>query len=144
MSTKEKVLDRKSRLEKLRELINRAPDLTQIELVDKMSLAGFHVTQASVSRDIKTLGLQKRDGVYMKDTPFSPILRKSVKSCEMAGENLVVVKTIPGAANYIAEWVDEEIREGIVGTVAGDNTFFVAVKTKKSGQNIIKKLSSFL
>jgi len=136
--------NRKERLARLREIISSNPNFTQLELVQKMSKKGYDVTQASISRDIKALGIHKKEGEYVKDTTLASFVKRTIKSCEMSGDNLVVVKTIPGAANYVAEWIDGEENEGIVGTVAGDNTFFIAASNKKAAKKINDKLNSLI
>ena len=122
------------------ELIDQYDIDTQDELASMLKARGLKVTQATVSRDIKELRLIKvlsDDGVYkyatvdkaeadLKDR-FINIFAHSVLSMSATG-NLVVVKTIPGTASAAAEAIDSMRMEEVVGTIAGDNSIFIAVK----------------
>ena len=135
--------DREARLEHLRSVIQESPQTTQQELVKVMKRQGFTVTQASISRDLQALSVRKYGGQYTFEsgsTTAQKFIHAAIQSIERAGDHLLVVKTIPGAANYVAELIDGRSWDGIVGTVAGDNTFFIAVKDKKSAATIVKRL----
>ena len=122
------------------ELIDQYDIDTQDELASMLKARGLKVTQATVSRDIKELRLIKvlsDDGVYkyatvdkaeadLKDR-FINIFAHSVLSMSATG-NLVVIKTIPGTASAAAEAIDSMRMEEVVGTIAGDNSIFIAVK----------------
>ena len=127
------------RQEKILELIAENDINTQEELLDYLSADGYFVTQATISRDIKDLRLVKTlspNGKY-KYTPekapahdisskFNTLYTDSVLSTVSCG-NLVVIKTISGLAGAVCAALDSlEMRE-IVGTIAGDDTIFVAV-----------------
>ena len=134
--------DRESRLEQLRAVIRDSPQTTQQELVKMMKRLGYLVTQASISRDLQQLSVRKLGGRYVLEpaTTSQRFIHTAIQSIQKAGDNLLVVKTIPGAANYVAELIDEYSWKEIVGTVAGDNTFFIAVKDKNSDSAIVKRL----
>ena len=122
------------------ELIDQYDIDTQDELASMLKARGLKVTQATVSRDIKELRLIKvlsDEGVYkyatvdkaeadLKDR-FINIFAHSVLSMSATG-NLVVIKTIPGTASAAAEAIDSMRMEEVVGTIAGDNSIFIAVK----------------
>lgn len=112
---------------------------TQSDIVRTLSKRGIHAAQASVSRDIVELGLVKAGGVYRTAPagvgvadPELP-LRTWVRAVEAAGPNLVVVRCDPGTAQGVARALDVVRPRGVVGTVAGDDTIFVAMRTTKDG-----------
>ena len=130
---------RQSRQSKILELIRTQNIDTQDRLAAKLNAAGFKVTQATVSRDIKELGLIKVPGqggrsVYAlapKGSPadeerFRKILRDTVTEIK-AAENILVIKTLSGCANAAAEAIDNLSPDSVVGTLAGDNTIFAAI-----------------
>ena len=111
---------------------------TQEELAEELKKRSFYVTQATVSRDIKELRLVKtlsKDGVYKYDTGersesgmmnrFMRIFSQSVVSIRSTG-NLIIIHTLSGSANAAAEAVDALRWPQVLGTLAGDNTIFVA------------------
>ena len=113
---------------------------TQDELIAHLQACGFSVTQATVSRDIRELRLVKvaENGCYRYALPqreesheegkYQSILRQSVVGMEPAG-NLVVVKTYPGMANAAAAALDAWKLPDMVGSLAGDDTIFIAMRT---------------
>lgn len=117
----------------------------QDEVVREMTILGFEVTQSSISRDFRELGVIKVGGTYRPakmlhaDESKSPFQRL-IRSVDTAGPNLVVIKTSSGAASAVAEEIDVESLDGVVGTVAGDNTIFVATRSKLSQTKVIDKV----
>ena len=142
---------RYSRQNKILELIGSEEVDTQEKLVELLNEQGFKATQATVSRDIKELGLvktSKKGGKsYYIQTPermpddqkYSSILRQTVIDIRRA-ENIIVIHTMNGCANAAAEVIDRISPECVVGTLAGDNTIFVAVD---SNSNVDKVLDIF-
>lgn len=129
---------------------------TQEELARLLSEQGFKVTQATVSRDIKELRLIKvltPDGGYKYATVekaesdmqerFIRLFSNCVVSINNAG-NLIVIKTISGSASVAAEAIDSSNWPEIAGTIAGDNTIFVAVREGKSVPDIIKRFQKMM
>lgn len=100
---------------------------SQIELAERLTAAGFTVTQASVSRDLDELGIGKQNGRYLlpDPKPKQPAIHGVV--FHTAGADLIVGKCLPGLASAIAVQIDAENFSEIVGTIAGDDTIFVAV-----------------
>ena len=108
----------------------------QEELISVLRTQGLSVTQATVSRDIKELGLVKVSGKVKKYRYARPEdtrsdisgqvdrLRAVVLSCECA-QNMVVIKTLAGNGNSIAVVVDGAKTEGVLGSIAGDDTIFI-------------------
>ena len=115
----------------------------QDELVDVLKASGFNVTQASVSRDLDEIGVVKVDGHYAKaefsDSAASPF---GLKAIEPAGDNMVVLKCSSGLASAAAVQIDAETMAEIVGTIAGDDTIFIAVRNAHDQKTAIKKLRS--
>jgi len=138
------------------EIIDQHNVDTQDELATMLMDHGIKVTQATVSRDIKELRLIKvltEDGTYkyatvdkaeagLKDR-FTNIFAHSVLSLAATG-NLVVIKTISGTANAASEAIDSLRLEEIVGTIAGDNTIFVAVRDTQDVPELIRRFHGML
>lgn len=150
------MMGKNARQRRIVEIISRHDIDTQEELVAWLAEDGFSVTQATVSRDIRDLGLVKvmsPDGKKYryqlqqpKDTKserFLSVFRNTVLSIK-AAENLIVVKTETGSANAAAETVDRLSLDGILGVIAGDNTIFAAVDTAANAAEIVKKLEEIL
>lgn len=114
-------------------------------LLSRLRARGFQATQATVSRDINELNLEKavsENGVscYMRanrasGVHFENIFRQSVVSIDYAG-NILCVKCRSGLANGACIMLESMNLEGVVGTIAGDDTFFVLVRTETDARNI--------
>lgn len=141
---------------KIREIITKNEIETQDELVDALKKAGYNVTQATVSRDIKELHLVKvplPDGRYKYSLPadnrFNPLqklkrtLVDSFVSIDYA-ENLVVLKTLPGNANAVAALIDNLDWEEIMGTISGDDTILIVCRTKSQSEKVTKRFLQML
>ena len=129
---------------------------TQEELCEILKNCGYDVTQATVSRDVKELQLIKvpdNQGYYYALPDNSPILnshermrrlfKDSVISIDYS-ENIVVIKTLPGAAQSIASLIDTAELENILGTVAGDDTIFIVVKPLNAVKGIVKDFEELI
>lgn len=114
---------RSERLAHLRDLIAQQAVANQAEIVAALQQAGFSCTQSSVSRDLADLNALKKNGRYVL-APSGPTL--DIVSVEPAGPNLLVVKTPIGAASLIGVQIDSLNLSQIVGTIAGDDTIFIA------------------
>lgn len=141
---------------KLIEIINHYEIETQEALADALRKEGFLVTQATVSRDIKDLGLIKvmtANKTYKYAQPASVeqknsgkmlnLFRDSVISIDFAG-NLIVIKTIAGGANTAAGLIDKLNFTEVIGCVAGDDTILVVIKQADRVSDIVDKLKSLL
>ena len=132
----------------IRELVaDRAP-ATQAELLDLLEEAGVPSTQPVLSRDLRALGVVKRQGAYALPgedhvTPLEK-LAALLRGAEAAGPHMVVVHSEPGAANAIARAFEAENPDGVVGTIAGDYTVFVAVDAPEAGAAVIAFLQELL
>ncbi|HEY8560754.1 MAG TPA: hypothetical protein VIL74_10305 [Pyrinomonadaceae bacterium] len=112
----------------------------QEELAEILEKKGFSVTQSSVSRDLLELGIVKVGGFYaLPQKPKSDLVFGLVK-LEIAGENMVVAKTEAGLASACAVRIDSAGIEEIVGTIAGDDTIFIAVRGAKEQKAVLKKV----
>lgn len=140
---------------KILELIKQYPITTQDELLQKLEEAGYSVTQSTVSRDIKTLRLQKThavDGKYRYQAPasaqpdvrngFSGILSSSVVSVDLA-QNIVVVKTYSGMASAACAAIDSMELSSVVGSLAGDDTIFIACVDEVSAKDLRTSLMEY-
>ena len=129
---------------------------TQEELARMLSAQGFEVTQATVSRDIKELRLIKvltGEGRYKYATVeraesdmqerFINLFSSCVISITSAG-NIIVIKTMAGSAAVAAEAIDSMKWNEIAGSIAGDNTIFVAVRDGKSIADVMKKFQKMI
>ena len=139
--------DRRKRHLKILELISTRSLRTQEELADALAAQGWEVTQSSVSRDIAALRLIKVDGVYRKPPPraagINPDERRvaeGVLTIDTAGDSLVVLHTSPGEANHVAVALDRLAWPEVIGSIAGDDTIFLAVKDSKSQRRVIREV----
>ena len=143
-------MSRNVRQSKILELIAKYEIETQDDLGLELKKAGFAVTQATVSRDIKELGLVKAavGGAYKYaasaessgvSAKIKNMFRESVISIDGAN-NLIVIKTLPGSASAAALLVDKLNVSGVMGCIAGDDTVLVILKTADITADTIKKL----
>lgn len=141
---------------KIREIIMNNEIETQDELVDALQNAGYHVTQATVSRDMKELHLIKvpmKDGRYKYSLPvaqrFNPEqkLKRSLLDNFISidsTENLIVIKCLPGTANAIAVLMDSIEWPEIMGTVCGDDTILIICRTKQQSKRVVALIEGFI
>lgn len=129
---------------------------TQEDLASLLSEQGYNVTQATVSRDIKELRLikvQNGEGRYKYATVeraesdlqdrFISMFSSCVISISSSG-NLIVIKTMPGSASVAAEAIDSMRWNEIAGSIAGDNTIFVAIKDGRSVADVARKFQKMM
>lgn len=129
---------------------------TQDELAQCLRDMGFSVTQATVSRDIKELRLLKvlsHDGTYKYASGSKPEMGISERFVRMFidsvvsinySENLIVIRTLSGSANAACEAIDNMHWPEILGTISGDNTIFVAVRSAAETQSTVEKFHNIL
>lgn len=129
---------RQLRHDAIRKIISEQDVRTQRELADLLQPAGFDCTQATISRDVVDLGLVKsQDGCYVlpEELRLSRIIVEMVVSVQPAC-NLVVVKTMPGAAQSVSAALDDANLDGAVGTVAGDDTLMIACISFEAAEHV--------
>lgn len=145
---------KKNRHEKILELITKEEIVTQEELAAALRSSGYEVTQATVSRDIRALGLtkvqtengrQKYALLRTKDDAdkYVRVLRDSYVSIDQA-QNLLVLKTVSGMAMAAAAALDALHFEGIVGCIAGDDTVMAAVRTTEETSAVMEEIRRLL
>lgn len=145
-----------SRHTKILEIIENKDVETQDDLASELRTAGFQVTQATVSRDIKEMRLIKvltKEGRYkyasirekegVVNERFLKIFRNSVTAIDFAG-NIIVIKTLVGSASAAAVSIDALNIKQIVGSIAGDDTIFLVVKEQEMVADIIKQFKDLL
>ena len=143
------------RREAVLKIIQEEPVSTQTELMKKLSERGYAVTQATVSRDIRELKLVKTtdpDGrsVYMapesektaERVNIYPMLEKSELHVNYAG-NMVVLRTSAGMAQAICAAIDRQEWNGILGTIAGDDTVFAVADSEETAAAMTARLREF-
>lgn len=113
---------------------------TQEELTTLLSKDDFSVTQSSVSRDLEQLGIIKINGFYALPQISEGIQKFGLLSLETAGETLIVAKCDSGLASAVTVKIDSAKIAEVVGTIAGDDTIFIAVKDVKAQKATIKKI----
>ena len=144
---------KKIRHQKIIELIKKYDIDTQNALIDKLRESGLDVTQTTVSRDINQLKLVKAikpDGTYKYILPtdtkpqavsVNSAITASVTSIDSA-RNIVVVKTYPGMANAVGVLVDSIEHDELLGSVAGDDTVLLVLRTDLAATNFEHRLKS--
>lgn len=139
--------DRRKRHLKILELISTHAVHTQEELADALAAQGWEVTQSSVSRDIAALRLVKVDGAYRRPPPRAPKsdpdegrVAEGVLTTEAAGDALIVLHTPPGEANHVAVALDRLAWPDVIGSIAGDDTIFLAVKDAKAQRRVLREV----
>ena len=129
---------------------------TQEELANYLLEKGIEITQATISRDIKELRLVKvltSSGKYKYATMDSQheginerlakIFKSSILTVDKA-ENLIVLRTLPGAAQVCASAIDNFKIDGTVGTIAGDDTIFIAINHMYTMDSIVEEIQNLL
>lgn len=129
---------KQSRQDLMLRLVKESKLRTQDDLKIALEKYGFEVTQSSLSRDIKELGLVKQQGVYVVPPREIRAGTPPITSMNSAGPHMIVVKTLVGMAGPVGITIDGQGIPGIIGTVAGDDTVFVAT-TQGAVQDIVKR-----
>jgi transcriptional regulator of arginine metabolism len=128
------------RQQKIISLIGARRIGTQQELTAMLERAGFVATQSSVSRDLEELGVVKRNGHYTLPRANEGAAARGLLGLDAAGDCLVVAKCKPGLASAVAVEIDDAGIAEIVGTVAGEDTVFIAVHERKAQRAVMKKV----
>lgn len=142
---------------KILEIISTNIINTQEELLKKLNELGFNATQATISRDIKELRLiktQGENGQYRytaavqtefsnNTTKFITIFSESVVNVDYSG-HMVAIKCFPGMANAVAILLDSIHWDGLVGTVAGDDTIFILMRNENFAREMAAKFTKMV
>lgn len=144
------------RQSKIIELINKYDIETQEELADLLTQAGYNVTQATISRDIRELKLTKiavDDGkqkyIVLNNTEtgmsdkYVRVLREGFLSMDMA-QNIIIIKSVSGMAMAVAAALDALHIPGIMGCIAGDDTLMCVIKTNEETIGVMEKLNKLI
>ena len=147
---------KKTRQSVILEVIEKVPVETQQQLLEELKKRGVSATQATLSRDIRSLRLVKKQvaGVarYSKsedsvdqesDELLRSVFSRGLVSTDTAG-NIIVIKTLPGLASAVCAAVDSAEIEGVVGTIAGENTIFVAMKTPARAEELVDRIHELI
>ena len=143
---------KEKRQNKIREIIESKDIETQDELLSELAKEGFHITQATISRDIREMKLTKISGhngrqkyAMLKNNntevkqKYHKVLSAGIMSIDYT-DNLVVIKTVSGMAMAVAAALDNMELAGLMGCIAGDDTIFVAVRSKEFCREIIANI----
>lgn len=148
---------KKVRHNKILEIITSQEIETQEELAGQLKAAGFEVTQATVSRDIRELKLSKvparkgkqkyivlhqEEKSHMEDK-YIRVLKDGFVSMDMA-QNILVMKTVSGMAMAVAAAIDAMHFQEIVGSIAGDDTIMMAVRTVEDTRQLMERIRELL
>jgi transcriptional regulator of arginine metabolism len=137
------------------EMIDREPLHSQALLARRLQQRGFDVTQATISRDIKELGLVKRagDGAYQRPGAEAPDPETALTALERAAaeflrnvdrvQQLVVIRTGRAQAQALAEALDRARLHDVVGTIAGDDTILIVARGARGAAAIVKQLKEW-
>jgi len=132
-------MNKRDRQQKILSLIQAKPIGTQEDLRSLLEKTGVPATQSSVSRDLEELGVVKHHGHYTLPRTNGAAVR-GLLSLDHAGEALVVARTVPGLASAVAVEIDAAALPEIVGTIAGEDTIFIAVADAKAQRATMKKV----
>ncbi len=148
------------RHEELVRILRSHPIASQAELLDLLRQRGFRITQPTLSRDLHNLGVSRSvtgyalpsslDGSRVLSRPHEPrkdqleaLIRKSVLSVTSCGM-LIVLRTPPAGAQLLARAVDESAQANVAGTLAGDDTVFVAMRSEKAATALTRRISRLI
>jgi len=137
------------------EVVDRQPIASQEALRQELQGRGIDATQATISRDLKELGLVKRagDGAYVRpgaergSPAVSEQLRRAVASLLRGMERvdaLLVVRTDRGQAQGLAEWIDRAHLDEVAGTIGGDDTILLVCRGGVAAETLEKKLNGMV
>ncbi|HTK81154.1 MAG TPA: arginine repressor [Bacteroidota bacterium] len=136
----------------IKEIIGSKAVANQDELRLELKKKGFTVTQATLSRDLKELGVGRvasGEGMQYILQPagevqiLRPLVGAQVLSM-VANESMIVVKTLPGSASVIGEYIDTLHNGSIIGTIAGDNTLLIIPQSQKKTSHVLQLLKEKL
>lgn len=145
-------MQRNKRQDKILEIVETENIENQQQLTNILVGLNFKVTQATVSRDIKELGLIKKkglDGLAYYKKPTDPKLSKLKNLFHQAvvkidfTQNIIIIKTLSGSANSACALIDKINNPDIVGTIAGDDTIIIIARSIEVVESVVKLLESY-
>jgi transcriptional regulator of arginine metabolism len=140
-----------ARRRRIRSILERSNVSSQAELQDALAVEGFEVTQATVSRDLDAVGAvrTRRNGstvyrignedVTAERSALFQAVDEFVESVATSG-NIVILKVPPGAAQFVASRIDAAAVDGVLGTIAGDDTIMVVADEPVGADEVCKRL----
>ena len=148
---------KQNRHQKIAELVSRYEIETQEELAEKLKEAGFSVTQATISRDIRQMNLSKlpagngrqkyvilkQEHDLLSDNKYIRVLRDGFVSMDMA-QNILVMRTVAGMAMAVAAALDAIHFGEVVGCIAGDDTIMIAVRSAEDTKILMEKIRELI
>lgn len=148
---------KRERQKRITELVEEAVIETQEELSERLRAEGYEVTQATVSRDIAQLRLNKvptpdgkqrytstvRGGDSHLSAKYARVFKDGFMSMDNA-QNILVIKTVSGMAMAVAASIDAMNMREVVGSIAGDDTIMVAIRTTEETKIVMDKLREIL
>ena len=138
------------RRQEISNLLRRHEVQNQAQLLGLLVAGGIQVTQPQLSRDLRALRAVKRDGAYRLSERVTPLakLASLLRDAQPAGANLLVIRCEPGAASAVARALEGEQvaleENAVVGTIAGDDTVFVALRERRYGTRILNLIHSLI
>jgi transcriptional regulator of arginine metabolism len=132
-------MNKRERQQKILGLIQVKPIGTQADLRAHLEKSGVPTTQSSLSRDLDELGVVKQRGHYTLPRTNGTTTR-GLLSLDQAGDSLVIARTVPGLASAVAVEIDAAALPEVVGTIAGEDTIFIAVRESKAQRTTIKRV----
>lgn len=133
------------RRQRISEVIRSGALSSQEQLLRKLERRGIRTTQSTLSRDLAALGAYKADGVYRLpglDGAENQAPMVELVGFDTAGDHLIVLRTPPGQASVAAIRIDQAGVTEVVGTLAGDDTIFVATRGQMEQKRAIKAILS--
>ncbi len=137
----------------IRQILAAEAIRSQAELIERLQTRGFQVTQSSVSRDLQEMRVAKLEGRYVPaemllgaPPPLSDLgeSASSIQRVRTAGPNLLVLNTPPGRASAVAVAIDRARWPEVVGTIAGDDTIFLATAGRREQLKLSAKLNHLI
>jgi transcriptional regulator of arginine metabolism len=145
-------MNKPSRHFAIKEIITQKRVSNQEELCEELKKAGFEVTQATLSRDLKELGIARihsESGTRYtlheggKEQKLKSFIGYEIESIT-SNESLIIIKTLPGFASGVAEFIDSLHHSDILGTIAGDNTIMVTPVSVKKTHSVLTFLKDMM
>ena len=146
------MLSKRVRQSKILDFVKARSVSSQEELLAMLAPTGIRVTQATLSRDIRELGLVKVRGVYRRPAEWNQpagqeLLRRTVKQFVLQSGlsgNILMIRTAPGNAHAVGVVLDSAGLPEVLGTVAGDDTVFALLRSPRLGKKMLRQIEDYL
>ncbi len=143
---------KKARQARIVELVRERAVTSQQEIARHLRMQGLHATQSTLSRDIREIGLVKARGSYQLSPPDAIVpgerlVRRTFRDLLVkvaSSGNIVMVKTPPGNGHSMGAVLDAAQWPEVLGTVAGDDTVFILLKSPRSGAKVIRRIEEYV